>query len=90
MSNVAHVTASFYLRIETDLSEKEYNNKFNKETLAASNIQLILADGSVHRVSLADLLDFKTEEFEENKKPLGEPSDHHRPTAPTTMLSRQS
>jgi hypothetical protein len=87
MSNIAHVTASFYLRIETDLTEEEYNNKFNKETIAASKVELTLPDGSVHMVSLADILSYDTEEFEENEKPLSNKPSDRIVTAPTTMLS---
>jgi hypothetical protein len=87
MSNVAHVNASFYLRIETDLSEEEYFNKFDRETIAASKVELVLPDGSVHKVSLADLVKFETEEFEENEKPLSNKPSDQSETAPTTMLS---
>jgi hypothetical protein len=87
MSNIAHVNASFYLRIETELTEEEYFNKFDKETIVASKVELTLPDGSVHKVSLADILTFDTEEFEENEKPLDITTSDQIGTAPTTMLS---
>lgn len=87
MTNIAHVNASFYLRIETELSEAEYLSKFNKETLVAAKVELILPDGSVHKVSLADLVTFETEEFEDNKKPLSDILSDINATTPTKMLS---
>lgn len=66
MNNVAHAVASFYLLVNTHLTEEEFCNKFTKENIIASKIEMTLPDGSVHSVSFADLLTIKVEEFEDN------------------------
>lgn len=66
--NVAHVLASFYLMVSTDLTDEEFNNKFTKDTIIASKIEMTLPDGSVCKVSFADLLTIKVEEFVEQEE----------------------
>jgi hypothetical protein len=66
--NLAHVLASFYLLFETDLAEQSFKEIYSKELIVGSKVSVTLPDGTVHSASLADLIDLKVEEFEDNKK----------------------
>lgn len=73
MKNQVHVQSKFHLMFQTDLSEEEFQNKFNEETIVGSIIQLVTPDGSVHKVSFACLEGFKVEEFEVNEEEKEKP-----------------
>lgn len=68
MNNVAHVKANFYLLFETEKDKKDFFNIFNKDSIIATDINFLTADGILHKVKFSDLLKFQIVEFEENKK----------------------
>lgn len=66
MKNVAHLSVGFYLLLDTELTQEEFQNKVHKETIAGSKVELRLPDGTTYKASLADLTMLNIVDFEDN------------------------
>lgn len=66
LKNVAHVQAGLYLMFDTELTEKESSNVFNKETIVNSKVEVTLPDGSVLEASFADMIECDLCGFDNN------------------------
>lgn len=68
MTNTVHMLASFYLLLKTGLSQDEFMNKFNIDTIVDSKIQFVLPDGSTYEATFASLEGLELDTFEEQEK----------------------
>lgn len=66
MKNTAHAIASFYLMIDTEMDDEEFQSKFNKDTIVKSTVLVTLPNGTIYNASFADLLNWTNNDFDEN------------------------
>lgn len=66
MKNTAHAIASFYLMIDTEMDDEEFQSKFNKDTIVKSKVLVTLPNGIIYNASFADLLNWTNNDFDEN------------------------
>lgn len=68
MANTVQGSTTLYFLQETTLSREEYATKFNHENIIDMKLQITLSDGSVHMVSIMEVLDGKVVEFLEDEE----------------------